>query len=263
MRKVDNLHEVQVNILRQFKAYCVKYNLKYNLEGGTLLGAVRHKGFIPWDDDIDIIMPRQDYDRFLEFTEKEKIASNLSIITSNSGKEFRSPYIKICHDDTIVYEGDKKMDTGIFIDVFPMDGAANWEWLIRIRYIFMDMIKVLENYAWMNEQEVANLSFGKKMRAYFCKKIGTEFWGKWLHNIFTRYECGATKYVSQVAWSTLLVFNKSEEYLTQTELEFEGELYTVPSCYDNRLRKMYGDYMKLPPEEEQKSKHEVVAYWKD
>lgn len=263
MRKIENLQQEEFKILCKFKDYCKKHNLKYYLEGGTLIGAVRHKGFIPWDDDIDTIMPRQDYNRLIELSKTEPIGENLIVVTRDSGYSFRYPYLKICNSKTILYEGDNKEESGIFIDVFPIDGANDSPEMIAKQYRFMDAIKVLENYAWMSEEVVAELPFTKKIRAKICKMLGTEFWKKWLDKIFMRYEFGTTNYVSQIAWSTILVYNKTEEYIKQIELEFEGEYFTVPSCYDERLRMMYGDYMTLPSEEKRQSKHSIVAYWKE
>ena len=269
MRKVENLQLEEFKILCEFKKFCNKHGLQYYLEGGTLLGAIRHKGFIPWDDDIDTIMPRKDYEKFIELTKKEQLGNNIFILTRDSGYDFHSPYLKICNTNTIVSEVDhmcgieRFYETGIFIDVFPIDGAGNSTKVISLRYIFMDIIKILERYAWMTEEYVKDLPFLKRIRAKICHFLGTEFWKKWLDKIFMKYEFGKTKYVSQIAWSSKLVYNRTDEYMKQVEVEFEGELFTVPSCYDARLSMMYGDYMKLPPEEERQSKHAIVAYWKD
>jgi len=262
MQELD-LQGEEFKILCQFKKYCVKHGLKYNLEGGTLLGAVRHKGFIPWDDDIDVIMPRQDYVRFLQLVEKESVGDNLVLVTRDSGLAFRSPYAKLCNSRTIVYEHGELQEAGVFIDIFPIDGAANNESIIKCQYIFTDVIKVLEGYARMDEVRRKALPLRKKIRAFICRSLGVDFWRTWLDHIFMRYEYGKTKYVSQIAWSTKLVYNLTEEYDRQVELEFEGEKFACPSCYDNRLRQMYGDYMQMPAEQDRHSKHSIVGFWKD
>lgn len=263
MREIENLQQEEFKILCQFRDYCEKHNLKYYLEGGTLIGAIRHKGFIPWDDDIDTIMPRQDYERLIELTKTEPIGENLIIVTRDSGYPFRYPYLKICNCKTILYEGDQLEETGIFIDVFPIDGANNSPKKISVQYKFMDAIKVLENYAWMSEETLSKLPLRKRFRAKICQWLGKDFWRKWLDKIFMRYEFGKTEYVSQIAWSDILVYNKTEEYLKQIQLEFEGEYFTGPSCYDERLTMMYGDYMTLPPEDKRQAKHSIKAYWKE
>lgn len=263
MRKVEDLQREEFKILLLFRDYCNRHGLKYYIEGGTLLGAVRHKGFIPWDDDIDTIMPRRDYDRLLEFAREEPLGKNIAIITRDSGLDFHSPYAKICNTETILYENGRREDSGLFIDVFPIDGASDSPRAIARQYRFMDMIKVLENYAWMDEDAVRRLPAHKKLRYLICKGLGTDFWRRWLDRIFMRYEFGTTKYVSQIVWSTRLVYNLTEEYMRQVELEFEGELFTAPSCYGNRLTQMYDDYMELPPKEMREQKHSIIAYWKE
>ncbi|MCI6996807.1 MAG: LicD family protein [Eubacterium sp.] len=263
MRQVENLQEEEFKILCKFKEYCQKHKLTYNLEGGTLIGAVRHKGFIPWDDDIDTIMPRKDYDRFIELTKTEPIGDGLIVVTRDSGEDFHFPFLKICNCNTILVEEGRVEETGLFIDVFPIDGANDDPEIIKKQYRFMDAIKVLENYAWMTKEEVKSLPALKRVRAYLCKLLGKKFWRNWLDKIFMRYAYGSTKYVSQIAWSTILVYNKTEEYMKQIELEFEGKLFTAPSCYHERLTMMYGNYMQLPPEDKRQGKHTIIAYWKD
>ena len=263
LKEVDNLQQEELKLLCQFKAYCNRFNLRYFLEGGTLLGAVRHKGFIPWDDDIDTIMPRMDYDRFLELTTSIPMGENIKIVTDKSGDGFDFPFIKICNSDTILCEGGRVETTGLFIDVFPMDGAPNSELWLKIRYRYMDFIKSLERYSKMPENAVADLSFLRRIKAWVSQKIGREYWKRYLDRFFRKYKCGETKFVSQIAWSDRMVYNLSSEYLQPVELIFEGESFTVPSCYHKRLQFMYDDYMQLPPEDKRNSKHAIKAYWKN
>lgn len=263
MRKVENIQKEELKILCQFRDYCNNHGLRYYLEGGTLIGAIRHKGFIPWDDDIDTIMPRQDYERLIQLVKEEPIGDDLEVITRDSGKKFRYPYAKICNERTIIAENGKKEENGIFIDVFPIDGASNKPKNISIRYKYMDMLKVLENYAWMTEEDVKSLSKHKKLRWKICRKIGAEFFRKVLDKIFLKYKCGSTKYVSQICWSTIMVNDETSSYLKQIQVEFEGESFMAPSCYHERLTSMYGNYMQLPPEKERNAKHSIEAWWKE
>ena len=263
MREVKNIQEEEFKILCAFKKYCNRFGLKYYLEGGTLLGAVRHKGFIPWDDDIDTIMPRQDYEKLIQLTKKSPINENIEVITRDSGTEFHSPYLKLCNKKTLVKEGENLSSTGIFIDVFPIDGAANSEKAIKSQYKRNNYLMLFRDYSWMSKNELNKLPLSKRIVARVCSFIGKDYWTNRVDKVFGRYEFGTTKYVSQIAWSSILVYNLTDEYKNQVELEFEGELFTVPSCYDKRLRSMYGDYMKLPPLEERNPKHRIRAYWKD
>ena len=124
MREICNLSEIkkiELDILRAFRSFCEKNSLRYFLAYGTLLGAVRHGGFIPWDDDIDVAMPRTDYERFLkEFRDERYEVYDLS------KKGYFYPFAKLCDTTTVLIEEmSVKNSIGVYIDIFPMDGIAD------------------------------------------------------------------------------------------------------------------------------------------
>lgn len=128
MRKIEieELRKILLELMDEIHAFCEKHGLKYYLSGGTLIGAIRHKGFIPWDDDIDIHMPRPDYEKFLELFPKE---SENVLLENRLNDKYRYTYAKVCKKNTLVVEHamDGGVDEGVFIDVFPLDALGNTE----------------------------------------------------------------------------------------------------------------------------------------
>src|SRR5690625_114441 len=135
---LEEIKQIQLSILRRVAFFCKQHDIAYFLCGGTLLGAVRHKGFIPWDDDIDIMMPRPSYEKFL----KEFKYEHLSLYHYKKTKNYGYPFIKIGEDRTVLRETfiKKNIDMGVFIDVFPIDGFPKKEKDIQ------NHVKRLRNY---------------------------------------------------------------------------------------------------------------------
>ena len=120
---LDKLHQVELEILDDFVSVCEKHKLRYFLTGGTMLGAIRHKGFIPWDDDIDIGMPREDYDKFIKIG-SEALGNKYTLDCFELNKKYYLPFAKIKKNNTIFDEGlDDKNHKGIFIDIIPFENV--------------------------------------------------------------------------------------------------------------------------------------------
>ena len=129
---VNELREIQLSILDSVAEFCEKNNIKYFLAYGTLIGAVRHKGYIPWDDDIDIIMPRTDYEKFIN--DFNNFSNDYKVYTVNNTEWFPFPYAKVSYENSIIKELSDNMknhNIGINIDLFPIDGVPKDEKLIK------------------------------------------------------------------------------------------------------------------------------------
>ena len=120
----DELKQLELDIMKQFDAYCEKHDLRYYLYAGTLIGAVRHKGFIPWDDDIDVVMPRPDYEKLQLLLEKEPISPNIKLVNAKNYDLYPFPFLKLTDTRTsgIAKYMPKNYRMGVWIDVFPLDG---------------------------------------------------------------------------------------------------------------------------------------------
>lgn len=247
---------IQLRILDEIDAFCKAEGLRYSLAYGTLIGAVRHKGYIPWDDDIDLLMPRPDYDRFLKTFRSEE---NEVLDLSKSGVCVET-FVKVCRKGTLMV--DKELGRalwGVNVDIFPIDGAPGEglaehydemcrrrEWIFRLcpfyKVVGRDKLKWFVKYclkrlrypyAW----SCASVKAGLEADMLACRFDDSPLAGAWFGDDGIRE------------------FMPREWFETYTELEFEGKKYPVIAHYDDYLRRLFGDYMQLPPEDQRVSKH--------
>lgn len=256
MKTIDkkDIQKLEFNILKEFKKYCEKNNIGFFLVGGTLLGAIRHQGFIPWDDDIDVGMMRVDYNKLIEkvkkdpFLDKKKRYKVLLPLEENH----IYPYIKIVDTNTIAYEKyiNKKYATGLWVDVFPYDyGADVIEEIKKLnkkqkRYKLFFKVGI--------SGELSTFQKMKKAIAYPVYKLFTKGnYTHWVKKILRLPTAHKTKYVGDVVW----MYDERDMYPTEwfdelIDVTFEGEKFRATAYYDEYLTQFYGDYMKLPKEED-------------
>lgn len=258
------IQTLELDILKKFKNYAKKHNITFYLCGGTLLGAIRHKGFIPWDDDIDICVPRDSYDKLIELAKENRFIDGTNYkFCLPLDENYIYPYIKIINTNTIVYEKDIKKEycLGVWIDVFPLDKFPKKQDDIK------KVIRKHSKYKFYNKMCVAgNLSTpSKKMVACFAKIYYTIFCiGKdnkyWISKILDLVKPYDSNYVGNLVWPNQYreIFNDSV-YSKTLESQFEDDYFPIPSGYGEYLTSMYGDYMTLPKESERVF-HDFEAY---
>ena len=257
--KLDEIKEIELEILLTFDKFCKENGLKYYLAGGTLLGAIRHKGFIPWDDDIDVCMPREDYERFLNLYIDEK----KYVLVSNSIGNFTAPFGGLQNAYTKVVSDYSEGESKLWIDIFPVDGLS--ENLDEVKRVY----KKCTFYRKILLLASAKIGEGKtifnKYIKYILKPIAM-FYGKQrcvknIEKIAAQYPYDESKYVGIVTWGLYGAGERmlKSEFEKSIEVEFEGHKFPAFSCWDSYLRGLYGDYMQLPPIEKRKS-HDMVAY---
>lgn len=273
MREIglDERKKILLEMLKDVDTFCKSKGLTYYLAFGTLLGAVRHKGFIPWDDDIDIMMPRRDYEKFAILFPAER---NRRFIYQGNTKNYPLAFGKVIDTRTIKFERmrDKYQVMGLDIDVFPIDNYP---------------ADIDEATKWCDEiartQKKSKLLFtpltkGKKNLRAFVKNLVIRFRYltddlgfvsvsqliRKIDNLSQQYNITETGYCGIAAINTYGVKkrNRKEIYSSASEVNFEGELFLAPMGYDEYLRDIYGDYMQLPPKDKRKSHHSFKAYWK-
>lgn len=256
-----------LGILIEFDSFCKDNNLTYYLAGGTLLGAIRHKGYIPWDDDIDLMMPREDYEKCIELFDKDitKKAS-LSLNHFLHTKNYVHPYMKILDNNYVVSEtgynrfikGLSKPNSILYIDVFPLDGVPD---TIRKQKFFFFLLFIYNSFrmssitrfdqAGLNKDESVNVV--KTIISFPAKIIGRIFGYRYFlkktEGLSKRYNFDKSLYVAACTGRYGMkeivhrdVFNQS------IDVEFEGHLFKAPIGYDEYLTNHYGTYMHLPEE---------------
>jgi len=254
----EELKTIQMDLLRKTAAFCEKNNLRYFLCGGTLIGAVRHHGYIPWDDDIDICMPRPDYDRFVHtFNQPDNY---YQVLEMSINKKYGLPFAKVHDTRTTIDELQYSQDLfGVYIDIFPIDGVKEDQQVYNIqRYRKLLHTKKANYYQRTLSKKIIN-TFGKIMLLPFSVHQIL----KLMDNEARKYPFGSTPRAGVIINPygpgeivELSVFDKA------IPMKFEDGEYMVPIGYDTWLRSIYGDYMQLPPEDKRHSPHIFNAYWK-
>lgn len=261
----NEIKQIELDILIKFNSFCIKNNLTYYIAYGTMLGAVRHKGFIPWDNDIDVCMPRPDYNKLMELSGElnNLLDSNIELKTPYS-KNYQYSFCKIINNKTFVHEHSMKdkYNTSVWIDIFPIEGLpANEKKMIR--YI-NTMSTLRKYYSYTIEKKFSGKSIIGKIKFNTIKIILTPLY--FLINQKIQFEKKSQKYSFQHSnlfsvlydWYPLTcLFDK--KLLEIDYFDFEGYKFPGFKNYDKYLTQLYGDYMKLPPIEEQLS-HDIEAY---
>lgn len=264
MKKIelDELKKRQLNILDVVTHFCEKNDINYFLDCGTLLGAVRHKGYIPWDDDIDIGMMRDDYDKFLKLFNENN--TRYKALTCEIDDNFLYPICKVLDTNTILYEPDKKTGTElcINIDVFVYDNAPDDDIICNKMFKKRDLYNKLR-YIQLYPDYYNHKSIIKQVERFFLKifvkMIPKNYYTKKIIENSKKYVNYNTKRVGNFLSQTKFVCDK-EIFNEFTTLSFESKKYQVPKRYNEYLTIFYGDYMKLPPVEKRVSKHKFEAY---
>lgn len=251
-------------MLGDFADYCDKNGLRYYLCGGTLLGAVRHKGFIPWDDDVDLLMPRPDFDRLHALLKKETIKTYYKLIGYNA-KEGYWPFAKLIDLRTKVDNEFSSADKHLWIDIFPMDGLPDnvEESNTVLSFAPSRKVKFVRAFAKVGKGQSFIRTIGKIPVMIYLRTIGIRKTAKKIDSMARKYPFENSAYVGGIAWSLGPKERMiREEYTPVTDLEFNGRLFHAPACWDKYLKQIYGDYMKLPPVE-QRVNHSNKVFWNE
>lgn len=259
----------ELEILKKLDEICHKLELRYFLTFGTLLGAVRHQGFIPWDDDIDVMMPRPDYEKLMEhLIANEKDYAPLKIMSYRTNKEYIYPIARLCDTRYYVdYEGTVEYGLGLFVDIYPLDGCGNsLEEAKKIRKKNRLMTQCVHQ-AGMNKFRKSEQAWWRtpaKFAMYcYAKLRGAYYFAKKLDAAGQKYGYDDNKFVNLTIWDTCVLAYPREIFETSQLMQFEDAQLAVPGGYDEILRLCYGDYMKLPPEKDRIAHHYYTAYLKD
>lgn len=263
---LEEIHEITLDILKKIDRIVTAQGLKYFLAYGSLIGAVRHRGFIPWDDDLDIMMLRPDYDKFVQyFLEHEKELYPLKIFTHDTCENYPHMIARVCNlDYPIVVNNEIDCGMGIFVDVYPLDGMGEeekvWKPLIRRR----QQLIAASYYATRIHFEIPKKKYrilDKYLLYLYAKWKGSAYFLDKLERYKEYFPLETSRYVGNVVWVGMELLEK-EWFRDTLRLPFEDMEAMVPEGYDALLRCGYGDYMQLPPEEARRPQHNYAAYQK-
>ena len=267
------LREIQLaefGVLQKLDALCKQLDLRYYLFYGTLLGAVRHQGFIPWDDDVDVAMPRPDYEKLLDYCDKNAEAlAPFRMMHCRKDKEYIYPIGRLC--DTrygVHYENTVEYGLGLFVDIYPLDGCGNSEEEARKIHKKNNTLQKLTMLAG-NDKFRPSLQGGflrtviKFLSYCYAKPMGARHFARKAEKNSKALTFDDSRYVSCTVWFDWYHCFDKALLAEPTYLPFEGGAYSVPAGWDKLLTDWYGDYMQLPPEEAQVGHHYYTAYLKE
>lgn len=254
----EEIHSYLLDIMKDVDQFCIQNGIRYSMAYGTLIGAVRHKGFIPWDDDIDIMMPRPDFERFMkEYNRSDDQRYRVIFQTDSEEASFQHLFAKVHDTWTITEHGRARF--GLFVDIFPVDGKPSdletQQWMERKLAHYAHRLNICETrFNPFNIRQLLPASLDAHLHgpAHFIKEA---------ENIISRYryeDCPKAGAVPVMRNGVKEVFDRSlfESYTT---LEFEGCQFQAFTNWHTFLKQQYGDYMQLPPLKDRKT-HNLEAY---
>ncbi len=254
--KIKDVQKIELEILLEFDRICKEEGLTYQLFAGTLLGAIRHGGFIPWDDDIDVCMLREDYERFLTIAQ-EKLGEDYFLQSTETDPKYVNPFAKIRKNGTVFKEKlvkDVNMHHGVYIDLFPLDYVRP---KTKLGHFQLKMLKYFRDIKKNRTQQT-----GVK-ESFFQKKMSNSMVDRRIKATLNLFSKNNAKFISD------LVFNNTpklyDDFAMRKETmdtsimgNFEGHLFPMPENYDEVLKIYYGDYMTLPIPAEQNPHHHII-----
>ena len=262
---LQELKDFELDILKMFDSFCKENNIKYFLAYGTLLGAVRYKKFIPWDDDVDVLVPREDYDRLITlFQDTERYRLN----AFEKNPKYCFPFAKLCDMTTrkeeTVYK-NKDVTLGVEVDIFPLDA-----WDDDLEKAKKEANRIAKSMLWLGITKLDEPLTDNPIKRFlwrfvmlFLKKVlGGKYFVKKIIKESNKPEQKGEKYLGAKTWC---IYGEkgiipAEAFAESIDIEFEGEKFPAPKGYDTYLTCLYGDYLPEPPKEKQKTHHAFIAY---
>ena len=269
MRQIENIRELQeleLNILIETVKYFEANSITWILAGGSMLGAVRHNGFIPWDDDIDILVPRDDYDRLLKVFDSTYFEKANYGVMKPGVPGYPYPYMKVVDKTTLVKDdnvSEEYNNMGVWIDVFPLDHFPDNRFLHKICLLKNKILRTIL----MSKLKSCGLGKGGKLSNAFFGLLNTCLGG--CNGVSLRIDSLARKQNRRYRYSkhygdgTWPLSEKdyfsSDSIFPITKHVFEGEMMNIPLNYDKYLTSFYGDYL-TPPPVEKRARHLITAF---
>lgn len=260
----EECRRIQVEILMELDHICRINHLKYYVAYGTALGAIRHRGFIPWDDDIDICLQRCDYDKLLILLKNQQDTKWLSVLDSNT-ENYLLPFAKAIDNRTVAKSEDSKVKHGIWVDIFPMDTAPDKKNVqrrfLQRCFLFRSIIIAMNTDFDSKKSHMDKKRCIKQLLNILAILIGKKRILKWNEKYMKKHNGTSSIYVCNLCTPYILkeIFQRSE--LQEVEdIYFERQTVMGLKNADRYLRMLYGNYMQLPPEDERRT-HSITAWY--
>lgn len=263
---LDEQLDIEIDILKYVDDFCKKHQIKYFLYYGSLIGAIRHKGFIPWDDDVDICMLRKDYEKFIKEFQKQS-NGKYGIICNKTNSKYPFNFAKVFDSKTVLYEKNFLTSyNGIYIDVFPIDNLPDSMTAQKYQLKKLNLLHNLVGVKIRTRMIRHSIfkTFVSDLLYWSLKIVPISMLNKMIENTITKYSSHKTQYVSCLAIGTYLKKERFERSVFKDSIDvpFEKITVAIPIRYEEVLRTIYGDYMKLPPVEQRINRHGASCYWK-
>lgn len=258
---MNTIQTLLLNIAIEFDRICKKHKLRYFISAGTLLGAVRHQGFIPWDDDIDFYMPREDYEKFLKIAPEELNERYSLRDFSIDGEKYEYCFAKVDDRTTTFIEkasASYYYKGGVWIDIFPLDGTFESKILQKTHlFLIRKMVKLRNKaYTFDFKQKMGIIHrLHLRILRYFMKGSGAY---RFINMLLQIKKYNQSKYVGNLVWGyKMKEIVPKDYYEPQGIIKFENHTFSSPHKVHQYLEQIYGDYMQLPPENERISRHPI------
>lgn len=262
---MQEIQKVALEILKKVTAICERKNFRYTLAFGTLIGAIRHNGFIPWDDDIDIMMPRQDYEGLLAYLVNNPI-EHLKVFNHKYVPKHPLGISRICDMRYKIEEPNFiDADMGIFIDIYPLDGLANTYEGAKKAFLHTeksraDLLRLISKQSPKLHWQMLFTDFRYLVSAIKLRILGLSYIQQRLEREARSRDFNDYKYVGVPNWNWAQIVFQRDWFNDFMRIRFEDADFNIITQYDAMLREEYGDYMKLPPQEKRVYHHQYIAY---
>lgn len=263
---VEEIRKIQQKSLEMalyFKKICEENHLMFYFCGGCCIGSIRHKGFIPWDDDVDVFMPRKDYEKLRRIWKRRADTEHYTMEDSNEYHNDRNLFLNIRDNTTTFirpYQTDLDISHGLILDVLPIDGCPDGRFRRAFQLMWATVYSVYRSQRIPeNHGRLMNMLGKLALSIVPSGKIRYHIW-HFAEKQMTKYRMEDCRYVTELCAGPHYMKNRYPRKAFEKAVykEFEGHMMPVPQGYDEYLKIAFGDYMKLPPEEKRVAHHDVV-----